>query len=74
MMDQYTGDWWADLHQEVLDCLALTGRSTPAEVGRRLGMSESGATSLLAMMAREGKVRIAVVEPISVRESVAPAA
>jgi DNA-binding CsgD family transcriptional regulator len=74
MMDQCSGDWWADLNQEVLDCLASAGRSTPAEIGRRLGMSESGATSLISMLAREGKVRIALVESTAVQRIIAPAA
>ncbi|MBI4269220.1 MAG: hypothetical protein HY615_02720 [Candidatus Rokubacteria bacterium] len=55
-------DWWADLEGDVLACLRATGATPPAEVGRRLGVSESAAASLLAMLAREGKVRIALVE------------
>ncbi len=33
----------------------------PAEIGRRLGFSEDAATSLITMLAREGKVRISLV-------------
>jgi AsnC-type helix-turn-helix domain len=56
-------DWWADLDGEILRCLREGGPSTPAEVGRRLGVSESAATSLLCVLAGAGKVRISLVEP-----------
>ena len=55
-------DWWADLHGEILDCLAESGALAPAEVGRRLGMSEAAVTSCLAMLAQERRVRICLVE------------
>jgi DNA-binding CsgD family transcriptional regulator len=72
-MDECTADWWADLNREVIECVAA-GPTTPAEVGRRLGMSEAGATSLLTMLAREGKVRIALVEVASEATILTPAA
>jgi hypothetical protein len=53
-------EWWAVDH-EILECLAGQGAMTPAEISRRLGLSEGEATSLLAMLAREGKVRICQV-------------
>ncbi len=34
----------------------------PDELGRRLGMSEAGAASLVSALAREGKVRICLIE------------
>jgi hypothetical protein len=58
-------DWWAELEGDVLACLKTTGAMPPAEVGRRLGLSESAAASVLAMLAREGKVRITLVEPVA---------
>ena len=73
-MDECTADWWADLNREVIECVTTAGPTTPAEVGRRLGMSEAGATSLLAMLAREGKVRIALVEVASEATVLTPAA
>jgi len=36
----------------------------PAELGRRLGMSEQAVCSILAMLAEAGKVRIRSVERI----------
>jgi rare lipoprotein A (peptidoglycan hydrolase) len=56
-------DWWADLDGEILRGLKEWGPSTPAEVGRRLGVSEGAATSLLCVLAGAGKVRISLVEP-----------
>lgn len=50
-------DWWGKLDDEVLDCLAC-GPMSAAELGRRLGVSEEGAVSLVSMLARDGRVRI----------------
>lgn len=55
-------DWWAEIDGAILGCLAGGARLSPAEIGRRVGMSEDAATSCLAMLAREGKVRISLVE------------
>ena len=54
------GDWWA-VDQEILDCLAGHEAMSPAEISRQLGLSEAEAASLLAMLVREGKVRICQV-------------
>jgi len=55
-------EFWDDLDDDVLRCLATRGRMTPAEIGRRLGLSESAVVSVIAMLAHEGKVRIGSVE------------
>ena len=56
-------DFWNELDAEVLHCLAAhEGEMTPAQLGRRLGMSESAVCSILAMLAETGKVRIRSVE------------
>jgi uncharacterized membrane protein len=58
-------DFWSELDAEVLHCLAeRQGEVTPAELGGRLGMSESAVCSILAMLAETGKVRIRSVERI----------
>ena len=58
-------DFWSELDDEVLYCLAeRPGEMTPAELGGRLGMSESAVCSILAMLAETGKVRIRSVERI----------
>jgi DNA-binding IclR family transcriptional regulator len=58
-------DFWSDLDADVLRCLAeRPGRTTPAELGRRLGMSEGALCSILGMLAEAGTVRIVAVEAI----------
>src|SRR5437660_12464062 len=47
-------DWWSELENELLSCVEEIGLATPAEVGRRLGFSETSAASLLAILVREG--------------------
>lgn len=58
--------FWSDLDADVLRCLAERhGEMTPAEVGRRLGLSEGAACSVLSMLAEAGKVRIVSVERVA---------
>jgi hypothetical protein len=54
--------WWSDLDEAILGCFTQGRALAPAEIGHKLGISEAGVASLLAMLAREGKVRIALVE------------
>ena len=54
-------DWWGTLDADTLRCLTENGPMTPADLGKRLGISEDGATSLVSHLAREGKVRICLV-------------
>jgi DNA-binding Lrp family transcriptional regulator len=58
---------WDEIDNELLDCLAARGSMAPAEIGRRLAISEEAVVSLLAMLAREGRVRIRVVESVEPR-------
>ena len=55
-------DWWSELEHELLTCVEEIGLATPAEVGRRLGFSETSAASLLAILVREGKIRMCLVQ------------
>ena len=56
-------DFWDELDGDVLRCLEdAHGAMAPAELGRRLGMSERAVCSILAMLAETGKVRIRSVE------------
>ena len=57
-----TAAWWEGLDEEVLEVLAEYGPMAPVEIGRRLGMSEDAAASILSMLASEGRVRIRLVE------------
>jgi len=57
-------DWWADVEQDFLACLEGDGSTSIATIARRLAISEDAASSLVAILAREGKVRISVVERV----------
>jgi len=54
--------WWTELDEAVLACLRDLGGISPEEIGRRLGMSAAAVVSVVGMLAREGRVRIARVE------------
>jgi hypothetical protein len=66
-------DWWWELDDAILGRLAEKGSMTPAEIGRELGISEDGVTSLLARLAQEGKVSIARVNAHLMAPTVKPA-
>ncbi len=50
--------FWTVLERDVLSCLRVHGVMAPAQIGERLGMSTAAASSLVAMRAAAGKVRI----------------
>jgi predicted ArsR family transcriptional regulator len=54
-------EWWAELDDQVLACLRDGPQST-RDLARRLNLSPGGATSVLLMLAAEGKVRVTAVE------------
>jgi hypothetical protein len=54
-------EWWADVENDVLRCFDGREAVAPADVAARLGLSEEAAVSLLAMLAREGRVTIRLV-------------
>jgi len=56
-------DWWHGLEREILDCVQARDDVTPAELALKLGMSEAGVSSLLALMVTEGKIQIRRVGP-----------
>ncbi len=60
-------EFWDEIDDELLASLAARGSMTPAEIGRRMALSEDAVVSLVAMLAREGKVRIGVVESVERR-------
>jgi DNA-binding Lrp family transcriptional regulator len=55
-------NWWDEVDRTILECLRDGGPMTPAELGRRAGMSEGEATAFLATLIREGRVRLQLVE------------
>jgi DNA-binding Lrp family transcriptional regulator len=58
--DRDDAGWW-EIDREILECLAGHSAMSVAEIAGQLHLSEGEATSLLAMLAREGKVRICQV-------------
>jgi DNA-binding Lrp family transcriptional regulator len=58
--DRSDSDWW-QVDREILECLSEHEAMSVSEIARRLDLSEGEATSLLAMLAREGRVRICQV-------------
>jgi hypothetical protein len=57
--------WWGELERDVLACLHGGEPTSVETIAHRLALSEAAVTSLLAMLARDGKVRIRFVEPTS---------
>jgi hypothetical protein len=49
--------FWQELDDAVLASLS-DGDGTPSEIGQRLGIPEAAASSILAMLVVEGRVRI----------------
>jgi DNA-binding transcriptional ArsR family regulator len=58
-------NWWGAIDGEILDCLRQHGSATVGELSEELGLSEGAATAFLAMLAREGRVRILRVELVA---------
>jgi hypothetical protein len=57
-------DWWSVTEHDIVECLHRDGALSPAELGDRVGLSETEATVFLCMLAREGKIRIRLVESV----------
>jgi hypothetical protein len=60
--DAMTIDWWSETDGSILACLREVGAVSPAEIGRRLGISEGEATTFVCTLVAQGKVRIGLVE------------
>lgn len=58
-------NWWHEIDGEILDCLREHGPVSVNELSEELGISEGAATAFLAMLAREGRVRIVQVELVA---------
>jgi hypothetical protein len=64
--------WWAPIDEAVLGALAeAPGPLTLTSIAVRVGISEDAARSVVAMLAAEGKVRIAMVELLASRPRLA---
>ena len=49
------GAWWSTMDADTLRCLGEHGPMNPAELGKRLGISEDGVTSLVSHLASRGE-------------------
>jgi DNA-binding HxlR family transcriptional regulator len=58
--------WWSEIDREVLASLA-EGRKSTKELSRRLGLSPDALSSVLLMLAAEGRVRVSSVELVEPR-------
>ena len=58
--------WWSEIDREILACLA-EGRKSTKELARRLGLSAPAVSSLLCMLALEGRVHVNSVELVEAR-------
>ena len=65
-------DWWSETEHDIVECLHRDGALSPAELGRRVGVSETEAAMFLCMLAREGKIRIRLVESVDESEGPSP--
>jgi len=55
---------WSEIDGEVLSVLERRGESSPETIARELGISVGEVTAFICMLAREGKIRIQLVEVI----------
>jgi hypothetical protein len=62
-------DWWSETEHDIVACLRRDGTLSPAELGQRVGVSETEATMFLCMLVREGKIRIRLVESVDETQS-----
>ena len=51
-------DWWSELDDEIVNCLADEASLTPGELSQKVGMSTEAVTSLLGRLAQEGRITI----------------
>ena len=55
---------WSEIDGEVLSVLERRGESSPETIARELGISVGEVTAFICMLAREGKLRIQLVDVI----------
>jgi DNA-binding Lrp family transcriptional regulator len=55
-------DWWSETDHAILRCLGTGGPMSPEELSRRVGLSAGELAVFLAMLVREGRIRIRSVD------------
>jgi predicted transcriptional regulator len=64
-------NWWSDLDEAIMDCLRERESMEPADIARRIGLSESAVCSLLGFLVAEGRVRVCRVAAAETSEKAA---
>jgi DNA-binding Lrp family transcriptional regulator len=54
--------WWSEIDRDVRAILEGSGPMSPRDIARQLRLSEGAVSSVLAMLAQEGKLHIKQVE------------
>jgi hypothetical protein len=54
--------WWSEIDGDVHACLERFGPMSPRDLARQLRLSEGAMSSVLSLLAQEGKLRISRVE------------
>jgi DNA-binding Lrp family transcriptional regulator len=55
-------DWWSETDHAILECLLAAGPMSPEDLSRRIGLSPGETSAFVAMLVREGRIRIRLVE------------
>ncbi len=55
-------DWWSETDHDIVECLRAAGPMSPEDLSHRTGLSLGEITAFLAMLVREGRIRVRVVE------------
>ena len=65
---------WTDTDDAILECLRGRGAMSPMELAEKLGISTGECTTLLCLLATQGRVKIGLVElPEEEPEALIPA-
>jgi DNA-binding Lrp family transcriptional regulator len=62
MMEPLMIDWWSETDDAIVECLRALGPTSPEELSRRIGLSVGDVSAFLAMLVRDGRVRIRSVD------------
>jgi DNA-binding transcriptional regulator LsrR (DeoR family) len=55
-------DWWSETDEAIVGCLRATGPMSREELAGRIGLSAGEIGTFLAMLMREGRVHVRIVE------------
>jgi hypothetical protein len=55
-------DWWAETDNAILQCLRERGPMSPIDLANQLGMSSGESTTIVCLLAAQGKIKVRLVE------------